>query len=198
MSLQPKDWRKSSARSCFYLITELGSRFPCAFGTRTGASPRRGASEHKDSEVTSHGDADFSLYNAHMSDEGSPVSQHDPLPPWKKYPEIPCGSIGWRMGDGEAYMFSWWDWAEPKSKQYLLVYLKQHITIPVDWYMWVAARLRSNEILNEVFGGRRDFGSIHWLQEQSLADIEAFENWFNNVRPALRDHLSDAFRGERD
>jgi hypothetical protein len=27
------------------------------------------------------------------------------MPPWKKYPEIPPGSIGWRMGYGEDY----WD-----------------------------------------------------------------------------------------
>jgi hypothetical protein len=25
------------------------------------------------------------------------------IPPWKKYPDIPRFSIGWRMGDGEDY-----------------------------------------------------------------------------------------------
>lgn len=28
-------------------------------------------------------------------------------PPWEKYPDIDFGSIGWRMGHGEAYMHEW-------------------------------------------------------------------------------------------
>ena len=33
------------------------------------------------------------------------------VPPWIKYPNIPCGSIGWRMGIAEQYLqefASWW------------------------------------------------------------------------------------------
>lgn len=33
------------------------------------------------------------------------------VPPWIKFPNIPLGSIGWRMGVGEDYWFrfrSWW------------------------------------------------------------------------------------------
>ena len=32
------------------------------------------------------------------------------LPPWIKYPHIPAGSVGWRMGPGEDYWmdFLWW------------------------------------------------------------------------------------------
>jgi hypothetical protein len=32
-------------------------------------------------------------------------------PPWLKYPKIPVGSIGWRMGDGGGYLDDfrlWW------------------------------------------------------------------------------------------
>lgn len=32
------------------------------------------------------------------------------LPPWLKHPEIPAGSIGWRMGVGEDYLLDWFDW----------------------------------------------------------------------------------------
>lgn len=32
------------------------------------------------------------------------------LPPWLKFPKIPAGSIGWRMGDGEDYWLEWLDW----------------------------------------------------------------------------------------
>ncbi|WP_031230330.1 hypothetical protein [Asticcacaulis sp. YBE204] len=32
------------------------------------------------------------------------------LPPWEKYPELPKGRIGWRMGYGEDYMNAFWKW----------------------------------------------------------------------------------------
>ena len=32
------------------------------------------------------------------------------VPPWAKYPNIPLGSIGWRMGLGEDYLHRFMDW----------------------------------------------------------------------------------------
>ncbi|MES9948593.1 MAG: hypothetical protein ABW118_06520 [Candidatus Thiodiazotropha sp.] len=32
------------------------------------------------------------------------------VPPWVKYPNIPLGSIGWRMGSGETYWYKYVDW----------------------------------------------------------------------------------------
>lgn len=32
------------------------------------------------------------------------------VPPWIKYPNIPLGSIGWRMGAGETYWYKFIDW----------------------------------------------------------------------------------------
>lgn len=32
------------------------------------------------------------------------------LPPWLTYPDIPQGAIGWRMGGGEAYLWTWSAW----------------------------------------------------------------------------------------
>lgn len=32
------------------------------------------------------------------------------LPPWLQYPEIPLGSMGWRMGPGEEYWYQFVDW----------------------------------------------------------------------------------------
>jgi hypothetical protein len=43
------------------------------------------------------------------------------VPPWIKYPNIPLGSIGWRMGAGEEYLISFDDW-----------WLKQTITIQLQ------------------------------------------------------------------
>jgi hypothetical protein len=32
------------------------------------------------------------------------------IPPWRKHPEIPLGSLGWRMGFGEKYWVEFDDW----------------------------------------------------------------------------------------
>ncbi len=32
------------------------------------------------------------------------------IPPWIKYPAIPRSSIGWRMGEGEAYWDDFREW----------------------------------------------------------------------------------------
>jgi hypothetical protein len=31
-------------------------------------------------------------------------------PPWKKYPDLPRTSIGWRMGYGQDYHQNFWKW----------------------------------------------------------------------------------------
>lgn len=31
-------------------------------------------------------------------------------PPWKAFPRIPWGSLGWRMGPGENFWFAWTAW----------------------------------------------------------------------------------------
>ena len=31
-------------------------------------------------------------------------------PPWAKYPDIPAGAVGWRMGDGEDYYNRFYRW----------------------------------------------------------------------------------------
>lgn len=49
-------------------------------------------------------------------------------PPWLKYPDIPLGSIGWRMGEGEEYWHSFVDWYAmlntAKQAEYRLRYPK--------------------------------------------------------------------------
>ncbi len=42
------------------------------------------------------------------------------LPLWRKYPQIPQGSIGWRMGSGEAYSCEYIEWYQsltPEEKE---------------------------------------------------------------------------------
>jgi hypothetical protein len=36
--------------------------------------------------------------------------------PWIRFPDIPLGSIGWRMGNGEAYWYAYQDWFATQSE----------------------------------------------------------------------------------
>ncbi|AHI33371.1 hypothetical protein AU15_19040 [Marinobacter salarius] len=36
--------------------------------------------------------------------------ENEMLPPWLQYPDMPLGSIGWRMGAGEDYWYRFVDW----------------------------------------------------------------------------------------
>lgn len=53
-------------------------------------------------------------------------------PPWLKFPRIPLGSLGWRMGDGETYWYAFQDWfaSQPeKARQDFSVQFPE----PVGW-----------------------------------------------------------------
>ncbi len=49
-----------------------------------------------------------------------------PLPPWLAYPDIPQGSIGWRMGAGEDYIYGWGDWYNAQSPQVCRAYRERY------------------------------------------------------------------------
>jgi hypothetical protein len=38
-------------------------------------------------------------------------------PPWLKFPKIPLGSLGWRMGAGETYWYAFQDWVASQPEQ---------------------------------------------------------------------------------
>lgn len=49
------------------------------------------------------------------------------LPPWIKYPLIPAGDIGWRMGESETYLYEFKSWrnsclTEESKRNYREVY----------------------------------------------------------------------------
>ena len=53
-------------------------------------------------------------------------------PPWKKYPDLPQGDLGWRMGYGEDYLDQfnkWWRTCSPKDKQ---KYARRY-PAPAEW-----------------------------------------------------------------
>ncbi|MBA3545806.1 MAG: hypothetical protein H0T76_04915 [Nannocystis sp.] len=59
----------------------------------------------------------------------------DLAPPWAKYPEIPAGSIGWRMGYGEGWLDVWYEWLsrQPTDRAWRLAYLRRHAAAPRTW-----------------------------------------------------------------
>jgi hypothetical protein len=65
-----------------------------------------------------------------------PASPKDFLAPWEIYPEIPCGSIHWRMGPGEDVMLEWWRNLDPLSKDERMAWLQRH-PWPEGWQWWI-------------------------------------------------------------
>lgn len=68
-------------------------------------------------------------------------------PPWARYPWIPRGSIGWRMGSGEGYQIAWGDYVDEKirSLDEALAYLRRHPKAPRSWGEWIAGWLAGFE-----------------------------------------------------
>ncbi len=54
------------------------------------------------------------------------------IPPWQKYPNIPLGSVGWRMGDGEVYWAAFNDWFKRKTPEQRRAYAVENPE-PSDW-----------------------------------------------------------------
>jgi protein-tyrosine-phosphatase/N-acetylglutamate synthase-like GNAT family acetyltransferase len=60
------------------------------------------------------------------------------VPPFIKYPEIPCMSIGWRMGDGEWYLWMWSTWFNALDPAARAAYLAEwEPKAPDDWVGWL-------------------------------------------------------------
>jgi hypothetical protein len=57
----------------------------------------------------------------------------DLLPPWAELPEIPLGSIGWRMGKGEEYLGDWFCWLQALSLPERTAYQVRHPE-PNSWH----------------------------------------------------------------
>lgn len=53
-------------------------------------------------------------------------------PPWKVFPGIPLGSIGWRMGRSEDYWVAFNDWYNRKSREHRERYASGE-TEPEGW-----------------------------------------------------------------
>jgi hypothetical protein len=54
------------------------------------------------------------------------------LPPWKALPDIPAGSVGWRMGPGEEYIVEFAQWFARKHVDAKRWYADEHPE-PLGW-----------------------------------------------------------------
>lgn len=61
-------------------------------------------------------------------------------PPWKAL-DIPCYSMGWRMGGGEDYMTDWFQFIEGLDSWEKELYFAHHIP-PDDWKEWLEEVMR--------------------------------------------------------
>jgi protein-tyrosine-phosphatase/N-acetylglutamate synthase-like GNAT family acetyltransferase len=60
------------------------------------------------------------------------------VPPFIKHPHIPCMSIGWRMGDGEWYLWMWSTWFNALDPAARAAYLATwEPKAPDDWVGWM-------------------------------------------------------------
>jgi hypothetical protein len=46
--------------------------------------------------------------------------------PWNAHPDIPAGSIGWRMGRGEEYVIAFWNWFNRLPPEENMAFKEQH------------------------------------------------------------------------
>lgn len=119
-------------------------------------------------------------------------------PLWLKYPNIPQGSIGWRMGYGEAYAMEFFRWYRSLSNEQKTEYDKK-FPEPVCWslseddikryqefwtYNWKAAKgysYSSERILEECRDGqKRDvvyFWGHHPAKDGGVGK-ECFSQWY--------------------
>lgn len=69
---------------------------------------------------------------------GNSSKHSEMVPPWKRFPNLPAGDIGWRMGEGEHYLNKWWEWAKALNVSSRQNYLVRNSPIPKDWLLWAA------------------------------------------------------------
>jgi len=54
------------------------------------------------------------------------MAEREPQPPWLVYPDIPAGSIGWRMGGGEDAYNEFYQWISRLSDAEAADYAKRY------------------------------------------------------------------------
>ncbi|MBB3210548.1 hypothetical protein FHS27_006395 [Rhodopirellula rubra] len=92
------------------------------------------------------------------------MTHRDMQPPWLRFPDLPAGELGWRMGAGEGYLCDFWGWIGSLTYDERLAYLLRHKPLP-DAYVLMAADVLALPDLNDAdvdaaFGVLADVGLI--------------------------------------
>ncbi|WP_422055387.1 hypothetical protein [Sphingomonas sp.] len=67
-----------------------------------------------------------------------------PLPPWQMYPDIPFGSIGWRMGPGEDALCAFYQWFAELNDVDAAEFVASNPAPDDDWRDW-CRRIRADD-----------------------------------------------------
>jgi hypothetical protein len=114
------------------------------------------------------------------------ASQGDPNelpPPWAKHPEIPWGSIGWRMGYGESALMEWHAWFDQQpwgDREQRVAYLRRHAAAPRPWAWAVAGVLepdRDEDEGDDDYDGRNEALATRLAAEGLVGDDVAMGAW---------------------
>jgi hypothetical protein len=54
-------------------------------------------------------------------------------PPWQEFTNIRRGSIGWRMGEGEDYLYRWREWFDTLKESEIEAYAQLYPE-PDEWH----------------------------------------------------------------
>tara|TARA_R110000868_G_scaffold162329_12_gene393488 strand:+ start:13226 stop:13525 length:300 start_codon:yes stop_codon:yes gene_type:complete len=67
-----------------------------------------------------------------LEDTSGPAPGYPLLPPWETFPDIPPGSIGWRMGPGDQYNQEFTEWLCTLTENQVALYVEE-FPEPESW-----------------------------------------------------------------
>ena len=108
-------------------------------------------------------------------------------PPWLKYPSIPRGSISWRMGSGEWYVWMLSEWTTGWSPEQHVAHLRRYAPVPLIWSNRIAGRLGVGDPVAEP-EARAKLAS-HGLLERHA---DAIDRAFDDREPPSQERLLEA------
>ena len=130
-------WARANHVAALYLLTTDAADYFARFGFARVASIPPALSQASLSTCASA--AAMRLSFAPTSEErmaaaiAREVAAHGAVvPPWERHPEIEAGSIGWRMGHGEAYLWLWQAFMQSLDAEAHAAYAARWPT-PVEW-----------------------------------------------------------------
>jgi hypothetical protein len=102
------------------------------------------------------------------------------LPPWEKFPDIPCFSIAWRIGGyPDCYGASWGHWVGRMDQGQLVAYLRRYVPLPVTWLWWISSCFNCHGVPGDVNLEQGILARMLWMERQGLANVEEFKVWLS-------------------